>query len=356
MDAIRLADFRDLARAKLDLMAFDYVEGGAHDEETLRRNEEAWRALWLAPHVLGDVAKCELATRFMHDAVTSPVGIAPTAFHGMLHVDAELATAAAAQQRGVAMIVSSLCNRPLEEIRRATNGPLWLQVYFSRDSGADRDMIDRATALGYSALVVTVDGPPAGVRERDVRNRFHLPSHLTLGNLPSQALRERSDGNSALVSFVTQHLKPTVTWEDIARLRDYTRLPLLLKGILRGDDALVAVRHGADGLIVSNHGGRQLDGAVSTACALQEVVAAVQPEYPIFVDGGIRRGTDVLRALALGARGVFVGRPILWGLAAAGSEGVAAVLALLERELELAMKLTGVRRITDAGRDLIRIG
>lgn len=349
-----LEEIHDAARALLDRTAYDYVAGGAHDERTLRRNREAYDAVSLYPRVLVDVSRRTLATRMMMDAASMPVGVAPTAFHGLVHPDAEAGTARAAGDAGVPMIVSTLSNTPLETIRAASAGPLWFQLYLYRDRGLSRELVARAEAAGYSALVLTVDAPPWGTRERDLRNGFALPPGLTVANATPDARTLPDVEGSSLVAYVSSLMEPSLGWDDVGWLREITRLPVLLKGILREDDAAHARRAGVDGVIVSNHGGRQLDGAPATLEALPGVVAAVERELPVFVDGGIRRGTDVATALALGASGVFLGRPMLWGLACGGAAGARRVLELVRSELDLAMGLLGAPTLDRLTPDLVR--
>jgi 4-hydroxymandelate oxidase len=256
------------------------------------------------------------------------------------------------------MILSTLSNTPVEEVVAATPGPVWFQLYVYRDRGATRALVERVEAAGCRALVVTVDNPRLGRRERDVRNRFHLPGDLAVANLLADGyggLPPVAEG-SGLAAYVGSMLDPNLTWDDLDRFASWTRLPILLKGIVRADDAVRAAEQGAAGIVVSNHGGRQLDGAIATLDALPPIadaLAGLGGTTELLLDGGVRRGTDVLKALALGARAVLIGRPILWGLALAGDDGVARVLAMLSAELELAMALAGARRVGEVTRDLI---
>jgi isopentenyl diphosphate isomerase/L-lactate dehydrogenase-like FMN-dependent dehydrogenase len=347
-----LNDMRERARTLLPKMIFDYIEGGAHDEWTLRENERSWRQIALLPRVLTGVSAVRLECKLIRDDVSAPIAIAPTAFQSLCHPDGEVAVARAASQQQVLMVISSLSTRPLEEIRRHNDGALWLQLYLFRDRGVFRELIARAESLKLSALVLTVDAPPWGIRERDVRNGFKVPKHLQLPNLPLPSVPDAV----ALPQLMDQVMNPIVTWEDIEWIRQHSSLPLVLKGVIHHEDAILARKIGVDGLVVSNHGGRQLDGVAATATVLARIVNAVEGSLPVFVDGGIRRGTDVLKALALGATAVFVGRPILWGLSIEGECGVASVLKTLRGELDLAMRQAGTGRLQDIGATLVRAG
>jgi 4-hydroxymandelate oxidase len=355
---IALHDYETAAVERLPRMAYDYYASGSDDERTLRDNEAAYGRLRLRPRALVDVGRRELETTVLGRSVAFPVLVAPTAFQCMAHPDGELATARAARDLGTLMTLSTWATSSLEEVRGAA-GPgcgLWSQLYVYRDRGLTRSLVERAEAAGYEALVLTVDTPFLGRRERDVRNGFTLPAGLRIANLASlegDRLPQRQ-GESGLAAYVKELLDPTLTWKDLEWLRSITRLPIVVKGILRGDDAARAVEHGAAGVIVSNHGGRQLDGAVATVDALPEVVEGVAGRAEVYVDGGIRRGTDVLKALALGARAIFVGRPVLWGLTVAGEAGVREVLSILRQELDLAMALAGCASLAAVTRDLVR--
>ncbi|HEU4536030.1 MAG TPA: alpha-hydroxy acid oxidase [Polyangiaceae bacterium] len=344
MDALNLRELEALAAARLDPAHYDYYRGGAGDEQTLRENEAAWSRLRLRPRALVDVARVELATTLLGAPASMPVVVAPLAYQRLADPEGEPATARAAAAAGVPMAVSTLATTSLEDVAAAAPGaPRWFQLYMFRDRGVSASLCARAEAAGYGALVLTVDTPRLGRRERDVRNGFGLPAHLRNANFADAIARSSAatPRGSGLARLSETHFDDALTWDALAWLRAQTRLPLVLKGIVRADDARLAAEHGVAGVVVSNHGGRQLDGAVATAEALPEVVEAVDGRCEVYVDGGVRRGVDVLRALALGARGVLVGRPVLWGLAAAGEAGVRRVLELLRGELELALALAG---------------
>ena len=350
-----LRDFEALAAARLPAMAYDYYRSGACDEHTLRRNEQAFDELALRYRVLVDVSARSTACSLLGLQLSMPVLVAPTAFQRMAHPEGELATARAAAAVGSAMVLSTLSNTPVEEVATAAPDALWFQLYVYRDRGATQALVERVRAAGARALVLTVDAPLLGRRERDVRNGFALPEGLVIANAHARSEREvrAQHGGSGLAEYFASLLDPSVTFRDLEWLCAVAGMPVLVKGVVRGDDALRALEHGAAGVIVSNHGGRQLDGSLATIEALPEVVRAVAGRAPVLLDGGVRRGTDVLKALALGAQAVLLGRPILWGLASAGQAGVQQVLALLHAELDLALALAGCPTLAAIEADLV---
>ena len=354
MTLLNVSDYREAAHRALPSMAFDYYASGSRDEATLRENRDAFRRLRLRHRVLRDVSTCDPGVEVLGHRLRHPVLVAPTGFHGLAHPEGEAATARGAGEAGTVMTLSTLSNRPMEEVASATDGPAWFQLYVYRDREATARLVERAEKAGFSALVLTVDAPVLGTRERDVRNRFHLPDGLTLGNLPESMddVPAASD-DSGLGAYVASHLDPSLDWDDLAWLVELTDLPVLVKGVVHPEDALLAAERGAAGVVVSNHGGRQLDGGMATVEALPGVVESVEGQVPVLLDGGIRRGTDVLKALALGADAVAVGRPVLWGLAADGHTGVRDVLHILEDELVEAMRLAGCRSVDEVTRDLV---
>jgi 4-hydroxymandelate oxidase len=281
-----------------------------------------------------------------------PVLIAPTAFHRLAHPDGELATARAAGGAGTLMVASTIATCALEEIAKVATGPLWFQLYAYKDRALTRNLIHRAEAAGYRALCLTVDTPLLGSRERDRRNGFTLPDGIRMGNFEDAGFEVATLGES-FHAYVLRQLDASLTWDVVEWLRGETRLPLILKGIVAPEDGALAAERGVDGIVVSNHGGRQLDGAEGTLRALPRVVDAVAGRAEVFVDGGVRRGTDVVKALALGARAVLIGRPALWGLAAAGEEGVARVLRMFREELTLAMALCGCPDVGSIDRSFV---
>jgi 4-hydroxymandelate oxidase len=355
-EALTIDDLEALARERLSPMAYDYYRGGAGDEVTLRENRAAFARVALRYRVLAGVAARDLGTTVLGQPVSLPVLVAPTAFHRLACDEGELATARAAGAAGTVLVLSTLATQAVEDVVAAAPGPVWFQLYVYRDRAVTEALVRRAEAAGCRALVLTVDSPLLGRRERDVRNRFHLPPELSVKNLLPAGLGalgpDRVD--SGLAAYFQTLLDPGLGWHDVAWLRSITRVPLVVKGVVRGDDAARAVDEGAAAVIVSNHGGRQLDGAPATLDVLPEVVDEVAGRAEVYLDGGVRRGVDVLKALALGARAVLVGRPVLWGLAAGGEAGARRALELLRVELDLAMALAGVPAAAAVPRDLAR--
>jgi len=351
-----LLELEDMARAKVPRPSFDYIAGGAEDEVSLRRNREAYDKWALRPRVLVDVAQRDPSATVLGQRISMPVLVAPTAFHGLVHPDGEVATARGAAASGTIMVASAIATRTLEDIAAAVPAPRWFQLYVWKDRAVTADLVRRAAAAGYRALCLTVDTPFLGRREKDDRNAFTLPPGLGIANVRPAGLdgMPESERGSAFAKYVAELLDPSVTWRDIGWLRSLTSLPLVLKGIMTSEDATLAVENGVQGMVVSNHGGRQLDSTLGTLDALPDIVAAVHGRAEVYMDGGIRRGTDVLKALALGAKAVFVGRPILWGLALGGADGVRAVLQHLRTEIELAMALAGRSDVSQIDRSLIQ--
>ncbi|MBD1840095.1 alpha-hydroxy-acid oxidizing protein [Coleofasciculus sp. FACHB-64] len=353
---INLFEYERLANQHLSQMALDYYASGAWDEITLRDNRAAFERYKLRPRMLVDVSQRDLSTTILGQSLQLPILIAPMAFQCLAHPDGEIATAKAAAKMGTAMVLSTLATKSIEEVASVGNQtPQWFQLYVHRDRALTRALVERAYAAGFQALCLTVDAPLLGKRERDTRNQFVLPSGMELANLATLTDLEISykPGESGLFAYFLEQLNPALTWKDLEWVQSLSPLPLVVKGILRGDDALRAVEHGAKAVIVSNHGGRQLDGAIATIDALSEVVAAVGDTAEVLVDGGIRRGTDVLKALALGAKAVLLGRPVLWGLAVGGEAGVRHVLELLRDELDLAIALSGCAKLQDIDSSLV---
>ncbi|MGC5032789.1 alpha-hydroxy acid oxidase [Micromonospora sp. DT229] len=340
--ALNLAELADDARRRLDPVHWDFFAGGAEQERTVRANEAAFARRCVVPRVLRGVGARDLRISLLGSRISMPVLIAPTAFHRLAHPAGEVATARAAAEAGTIMVVSMAATRPVEEIA-AAGGPLWFQLYPQPDLDFTASVVRRAEAAGCTALVVTVDSPVFGRRERDLRHRFvDLPPGLVCENMRDPSGRVRDIEMDA-----------GLDWARIAWLREVTALPILLKGVLHPADAALAVSHGVDGVLVSNHGGRQLDGTLATLDALPAVVEAVAGRLPVLLDGGIRRGTDILVALALGATAVLVGRPVLWGLAVGGAPGVRHMLDLLHADLDRAMALAGATGPADLRGDLV---
>ncbi|GLV54821.1 alpha-hydroxy-acid oxidizing enzyme [Dictyobacter sp. S3.2.2.5] len=352
MQPINLHDYEMLAQKRLQRPVWDYYQGGSDDEISLRNNRAAFAQLRLRPRVLVDVNNCNTATSVLTRELSMPILVAPTAAHGMAHSKGECETIQGADAVGSGMIVSNDASRSMEEVAKVSQGLRWYQLYI-RSQPEARQLVKRAEAAGYQAIVLTVDTPLLSRRERDIRNkmgsfqRIYYPGAFT-GNVHNSLNGSIDDDERAA------YVGHTLSWDIIAWLRTQTSLPIILKGILTAEDAVLAVQHGVEGIIVSNHGGRQLDGAIAPIEALPEIVAAVDGRCPVYLDGGIRRGTDVLKALALGAQAVMIGRPILWGLAVGGSEGVKHVLQILQQELRSAMVLVGSPTVKHISRSLIQ--
>jgi 4-hydroxymandelate oxidase len=300
--------------------------------------------------VLVDVSSVHLEAAILGRAVSMPVMLAPVAFQRLAHPDGEMATARAAATSNTIAVLSTSSTTSIEDVA-TTGAALWFQLYVQRDRGVTEELIRRAEAAGYGALVLTVDAPMLGRRERDERNRFSLPPGIGLANFGGRALPPAE--GSGVAAYSLAQTDDSLTWDDLEWLRSRSSLPLVLKGILRADDATRAAGAGVSAIVVSNHGGRQLDGSIPSVHALPDIVDAVGERVEVYLDGGIRRGVDVLRALALGARAVLLGRPIVWGLAVAGEAGVARMLAMVRDELALAMSLAGTPSVRDIGRSLL---
>ncbi|XP_065597794.1 2-Hydroxyacid oxidase 1 [Cyrtonyx montezumae] len=354
-----VADFEDYAKKFLPKSVYDYYRSGADDQETLADNVAAFSRWKLYPRVLRDVSVMDLSTSVLGQTISMPVCVGATAMQRMAHPDGETATARACQAMRTGMMLSSWATSSIEEVAEAAPGGLrWLQLYVYKDREVTKSLVKRAERAGYQGIFVTVDTPFLGRRIDDVRNKFQLPPHLRLKNFSSNKLAfssvEDSGENSGLAVYVADAIDASINWEDIKWLRGLTSLPIVAKGILRADDAKEAVKLGVDGILVSNHGARQLDGVPATIDVLPEIVEAVGEKVEVFLDGGIRKGTDVLKALALGAKAVFIGRPLIWGLVYQGEEGAREVLQMLKEEFRLAMALTGCRNVKEISRTLIR--
>jgi 4-hydroxymandelate oxidase len=356
IEAINLFELETKARELLPQAAYDYYASGANDEITLRENRVAYERITLLPRMLVDVSKRHMGTTALGEPVSMPILIAPTAFQGLAHPEAEVATVKAAGAANTLMTLSTLSTFSIEEVMAVATGPVWFQLYVLQDRAISASLVKRAEVAGCKAIVLTVDAPLLGRRERCVRNQFKFPDDLPVKNLLPAGLREFPDGASGrgLAPYIASLLDSALTWKDIEWLTGITKLPLLVKGILRADDALLAVKHGASGVIVSNHGARQLDTTPAPISVLPEIADAVGSKVEVYVDSGIRRGTDVLKAIACGARAVFIGRPVLWGLAAGAEAGVRNVLEMLRQEFDLAMALSGCPTLSSITRDLIR--
>jgi L-lactate dehydrogenase (cytochrome)/(S)-mandelate dehydrogenase len=370
IDAMRL-----MARRALPRPVFDFADGGAEDEHTLRRNELAFGAVELLPHPLSGTAERDLSLTLFGKRLSLPVVVGPAGLAGLFWPDGERAVARAAEAAGTAFCLSHGSVAPLEAVAAASTAPKWMQVFIYKDRGFTRDLAERAAGAGYDALVLTIDNQLLGNRERDIRNGFAIPPRFGLSGLAGMALkaewlwRMRAEigritfgnyvrpGESAdirtLAGRMASLLDASMSWKDVDDLRKAWTGPLILKGILHRDEAALAVGHGIDGLIVSNHGGRQLDGAPASLDVLPGIVAAVDGRIPVLLDGGVRRGGDVVKALALGARACLVGRPQLWGLAVAGEAGVTHMLDIYRREIDRVMGLCGLSCLADIGRGIV---
>jgi len=332
---LSLFDFETDARTRISHGAWERISGGAADEITLGWNREAYDHIRLKPRILVDVSKLDTRVNLLGQELPHPILLAPTGGQRFIHPDGELAAARGAASANAVYVISSSASMRVEDIARSAAGPVWFQLYVQKDRGFTRDLVQRAEDSGCRALCVTVDSPTFGARNREERAKSELPER-ELPNLPGK-----------------DYLDPSLTWKDIDWLRSFARRPVLLKGVLNPDDALTAVKAGAAGIIVSNHGARNLDTVPATIDALPLVTEKVEGRIPILVDGGVRRGTDVVKALALGATAVQIGRPYLWGLGLAGAEGVARVVQILRREFEMAMALTGRPSIASIDRSVL---
>ncbi len=349
---VNLADHQAHAQTVLDAGAWAYFSGGAADGLTLRDNRAAWDRLGLLPRVLQSLAAGNTQVELLGRRLAHPILLAPVAYQRLAHPDGELASALAAAAQGAGMVLSTQSSMALETIGNAVRndpgrGPLWFQLYMQPERAATLELVRRAELAGYEALVLTVDAPVHGVRDAERRAGFRLPPGISAVNLPVRTTRPQAPGLAGGLAAQAP------TWADIEWLQASTRLPVLLKGILHPKDARLAAGLKVAGLVVSNHGGRTLDTAPATATVLARIADATGGALPLLVDGGIRRGTDVLKAIALGARAVLVGRPVAWGLATAGAAGVAHVLRLLRDELEAAMVLSGLSSLQDLPPDLL---
>ncbi|KAJ8980292.1 hypothetical protein NQ317_005212 [Molorchus minor] len=344
INLVCIQDFEDHAFKVLPRSAFDFFRGGAGQETTLAYNNTAFSKFKIRPRCLKNVAQRDISTTVLGEKVSVPIGIAPSSLHKIAHPDGECATARAAQALGVLYTLSTGATCSIEEVAEAApNGLKWFQIYVYKNRKITEDLIRRAEKAGYKALVVTVDVPVVGIRLADIRNRFSLPPHLGLANFEDRnstdLMRSNKDG-SGLANYVNSLFDASLEWRDIQWLKGITSLPIVLKGILTVEDALLAVEAGVEAVWVSNHGGRQLDGTPASIEVLPEIVKAVDGKVEIYLDGGVREGTDVFKALALGARMVFLGRPPLWGLAHSGEEGVEKVLQIIMNEFESTLGLS----------------
>lgn len=356
MDCVCLEDFRKKAESVLEKSALDYYRSGAGDQYTLNRTKDSFKKLCIRPRFLRDVSKLDTSTTVLGCNVKWPVGIAPTAMQRMAHPDGEIANARAAGKAGSVYILSTLATTSIEDLAQgAPDTHKWFQLYVYKDRSITESLVRRAERANFKALVLTVDAPIFGQRRSDVRNKFSLPSHLRLGNFSEADARDvKSSGKgSGINEYVTSQFDPRLTWKDVEWLVKLTKLPVIAKGVLTHEDAVLAKEFGCKGIIVSNHGARQLDSVPTSIEALPEIARSVGKDLVVMMDGGISDGSDVLKALALGAKMVFIGRPALWGLACGGQKGVESLLDILKKDFEIAMSLSGCANLESIQPNLI---
>ena len=348
-----IAECHEAARDLLPAEVYDYYARGAEDEVTLHGNVAAFRDIHFRPRVLVDVSDVDTSLELLGQRLPSPVVLAPTALQRLCHADGELATVRAAGRAGHLMVASTLATTAVEEIAGAASGPVWLQLYVFRERALTEELVRRAVEAGCGAICLTVDVPVAGNREHDARNHFSLGDRVEIANFSGHLQKHFPEGfdGSGLEAFIAEQFDPSLAWDVVPWLKEVAGVPVVVKGIQHPEDAARAVDAGADAVVVSNHGGRQLDGAEPGIRLLPDVVASVQGRVPVLMDGGIRRGSDVAKALCLGANAVMVGRPYLWGLTLAGEDGVGRVLDILDSELRRTMALLGSASLRDLGPD-----
>ncbi|KAK9702101.1 FMN-dependent dehydrogenase [Popillia japonica] len=378
-ELVCVKDFEKYAASVLSKNALDYYKSGAGQETTLHNNRNAFSKLRIKPRFLTDVSKRDLSTTILGRKISMPIGISPTAMQRMAHPEGECANARAAATHGTVFILSTIATSSIEQIAEAApNGLNWFQLYIYVDREVTRNLVRRAEKAGFKALVLTIDTPFFGLRLADVRNQFSLPPHLRFANFvgeKSTKINEKVEGSglnkyveklfdpsltwsdvkegSGLNKYVEKLFDPSLTWSDVKWLQTITSLPIIIKGVLTKEDAEIAASLGVQGILVSNHGARQVDGVPASIEALPEIVNAVGDRVEVYLDGGVTDGTDVLKALALGAKMVFIGRPALWGLAYGGEEGVKKILSILKKEFDFALALTGCRNPQDITKSMV---
>lgn len=373
---LTIADLKDLARRRVPKMFFDYADSGGWTESTYRANEEDFQKIKFRQRVLVDMSNRSLESTMIGEKVAMPVALAPTGMTGMQHPDGEMLAAQAAEEFGVPFTLSTMSICSIEDVATVTRKPFWFQLYVLRDKDFVLSLIDRAKAAKCSALVLTLDLQILGQRHKDIRNRLSAPPRFTPKHVWQVATRpgwclgmagtkRRTFRNivghakgvgdlNSLSSWTTEQFDPHLSWKDVAWIKERWGGKLILKGILDKEDALMAAKTGADAIIVSNHGGRQLDGAPSSISVLEEIADAVGDTIEVHMDGGIRSGQDVLKALCLGAKGTYIGRPFLYGLGALGKDGVTKALEIIRKEMDITLALCGKRLVTDMGKDQLR--
>ncbi|XP_014599549.1 PREDICTED: peroxisomal (S)-2-hydroxy-acid oxidase GLO5 isoform X1 [Polistes canadensis] len=349
-------DYEKYGHNNLPPFVRDYYKSGAGDECSLRWNREAFKRYRIKPRCLRDVSKRDLSTTILGDKISMPLGVAPAAMQRMAHPDGECANARAAEAAGTIFILSTMSTSSIEEVAEAAPKCIkWFQLYVYTDRNITLNLVKRAEKAGFKALVLTVDAPIFGNRRADLRNRFSLPKHLRLANFEG-ALSDKvttSKTGSGLNEYVSELFDPSLSWKDITWLKSNTKLPIVLKGILTAEDAILAVKYGVSAIIVSNHGARQIDSVPATIEVLPEIVNTVKDKVEIYMDGGIIQGIDVFKALALGAKMVFMGRPLLWGLSYAGEKGALNILEIMRTEIDHTFALTGCTTVIDVTKDMI---
>ncbi|XP_055625413.1 uncharacterized protein LOC129768057 [Toxorhynchites rutilus septentrionalis] len=353
MALVSLKDYEKRACDIIPPIALGYFRSGAGDELSLKLNRICFDRLRIRPRMLNSSASRDMTANLFGQRYAVPFGISPMAMQRMAHPEGEVANAKAAASRGAGFTLSTIATSSIEEIAAgAPNSPKWFQLYIYKDRKLTESLVRRAEKAGFKAIVLTVDAPMFGLRRSDMRNKFSLAPHLTLANFEGHlATSVQSKGGSGINEYVTQQLDPTLSWEDVKWLLNFTKLPVIVKGILTREDAIIAVDMGVHGIWVSNHGARQIDSVPASIEALPEVVAAVGDRTTIVMDGGVTEGTDIFKALALGAKMVFLGRPTLWGLAVDGQQGVEHILDILRKELDVAMALAGCKSVADISRN-----
>ncbi|CAI9286241.1 unnamed protein product [Lactuca saligna] len=351
-EPVNLNEYQQLARQALPKMYYDYFSGGSEDQHTLGENTEAFKRITFRPKILVDVSKIDMSTTILGYKTSAPIMIAPTALHKLAHPEGEVLTARAAGSCNVIMGLSFMSTCTIEEVASSCNAVRFFQLYVYKKREISALMVKRAEANGFKAILLTADTPKLGRREADIKNKMIAPHLKNFEGLVSTKVED--DEGSNVEAFVNRSFDPSLSWKDIAWLKSITKLPILIKGVLTREDAIKAMEVGVEGIIVSNHGARQLDYVPATINALEEVVVAVKGRIPVIFDGGIRRGTDVFKALALGAQAVMIGRPVIYGLAAKGEYGVRRVIEMLKDELELTMALSGCPTLAHITRNHVK--
>ena len=346
-----LSEYEEDAKLKIDPAVYDYIAGGAGSEQTLRNNEAIFSLVRIIPRMLVGVDMPDTGIELLGSRLSTPILIAPMAFHKLVHPEGEVATARAAKSQGIISIASTMSTINLEAIAPENPDLSWFQIYVFKNRNITKNLIHRAQKAGYKALVVTVDVPQMGIRKRDIKNQFKLPAHLQPANFIDFNNKSTKE---TVISFTATTFDSKLTWDDITWLQSITTLPIIIKGILAPEDVKIALNYNVAGIILSNHGGRQTDSAVTALEMLPEAVNIIQGRIPLMIDGGIRCGTDVFKALSLGANAVLIGRPILWGLASGGQLGVQNIIDLLQKELVLTMQFCGCKNINEITNNYVR--